>query len=69
LNLKNIRTNRLNRIFDVRNAKYTIIKIISSYNYQFNTLPKIHNMFYNQLLRLAKTDPLFFLAKYKQMPS
>ena len=58
LNLKNIRTDRPSRTLDVRNAKYTVTKVIGSHSYQLDTPPGIHNVFHSQLLRLAGTDPL-----------
>ncbi len=50
LNLKNIHTNQLCKKFDVKNAKYIIIKKISSHTFQLNTLSEIHNVFHSIIL-------------------
>lgn len=58
LNLKNVRTDRLCKKFDVKNAKYTIVKKISSHAFRLNTPPGIHNVFHSVMLRPAAEDPL-----------
>lgn len=57
LNLKNIRTDRPTKKFDAKNAKFTVLEVIGSYNYRLN-IPGVHNVFHLQLLRPASSDPL-----------
>ena len=57
LNLKNITTEKPCKKLDWKNTKYTVIKVISSYNYRLDTPPGIHNVFYASLLKRAAADP------------
>jgi len=58
LNLKNVRTDRPCKKFDVKNAKYTILKKVSSHAFRLDTPPGIHNVFHSVMLRPAAEDPL-----------
>ena len=42
---------------DWKNAKYTVLEVISSHNYRLDTPPGIHNVFDASLLKRAATDP------------
>ena len=57
LNLKNITTDRPCKKLDWKNAKYTVLKVISNHNYKLDTPPGIHNVFYASLLKRAAADP------------
>lgn len=50
LNLKNVCTDRPCKKFDVKNAKYTIIKKISSHAFRLDTPLGIHNVFHSVML-------------------
>jgi hypothetical protein len=58
LSLKNIRTKRPSKKFDVRNAKYTVLEMVSSHSYRLNTPPGVHNVFNVRLLHPVASDPL-----------
>jgi hypothetical protein len=58
LNLTNVRTKRISKKLDAKNAKFTVLEEIGSHSYRLNTPPGIHNVFHSQLLRLASYDPL-----------
>ena len=57
LNLKNVIIDRLCKKLDWKNAKYTVLEVISSYSYRLDTPPGIHNVFHASLLRRAAADP------------
>ena len=57
LNLKNVTTDRPCKKLDWKNAKYTVLKVISSHNYRLDTPPGIHNVFHASLLKRAAADP------------
>ena len=57
LNLKNVTTDKPYKKLDWKNAKYTVLKVISSHNYKLDTPPGIHNVFHTSLLKRAATDP------------
>ena len=57
LNLKNIITDRPCKKLDWKNGKYTVLKVISNYNYKLDTPPGIHNIFYTSLLKRAADNP------------
>ena len=57
LNLKNITTDRPCKKLDWKNAKYTVLKVISSHNYKLDTPPGIYNVFYASLLKRAAANP------------
>ena len=57
LNLKNIITDRPCKKLNWKNTKYTVLKIISNYNYKLDIPPGIHNVFHSSLLKRAATDP------------
>ena len=57
LNLKNVTTDRPCKKLDWKNAKYTVLKVISSHNYKLDTPPGIHNVFHASLLKRAAADP------------
>ena len=63
LNLKNVTTDRLYKKLDWKNAKYMVLKVISSHNYKLDTPPGIYNVFYASLLKRAAADP--FLNQYQ----
>ncbi len=50
LNPKNIHMNCLCKKFDAKNAKYTIVKKISSHSFCLNTSSSIHNVFHSAML-------------------
>lgn len=58
LNLRNVRTTRVNKKLDYRSAKYTVTEVINGSSYRLDTPPGIHNVFNVDLLRPAATDPL-----------
>ena len=58
LSLRNIKTKRPSKKLDDRSTKFTITKVISLLSYRLNTPPRVHNVFYADLLRPAATDPL-----------
>jgi hypothetical protein len=58
----------LSKKLDYKNAKFTIIEVISSHSYRLDTPPRIHNVFYTTLLRPAVNDPLPFQAIYDNQP-
>jgi RNase H-like domain found in reverse transcriptase/Integrase zinc binding domain/Chromo (CHRromatin Organisation MOdifier) domain len=58
LSLENIRTTRLSKKFDVKNAKYTVLEVMGTHTYRLDTPPGVHNVFHTRLLRLASTDRL-----------
>ena len=57
LNLKNVTTDRPCKKLDWKNAKYTVLEVISNYSYRLDTPPGIHNVFYASLLKRAAADP------------
>ena len=57
LNLKNVITDRPCKKLDWKNGKYTVLEVISNYNYRLNTPPGIHNVFYINLLKRAADNP------------
>ena len=57
LNLKNVTTDRLCKKLDSKNAKYTVLEVISNHNYRLDTPPGIHNVFHASLLKRAAADP------------
>ena len=57
LNLKNIITDRPYKKLDWKNGKYTVLKVISNYNYRLDTPPRIYNVFYISLLKRAADNP------------
>ena len=57
LNLKNITTDRPCKKLDWKNAKYTVLEVISSHSYRLDTPPGIHNVFHTSLLKRAAADP------------
>ena len=57
LNLKNVTTDRPYKKLDWKNAKYTVLKVISNHNYKLDTPPGIHNVFYTNLLKRAAANP------------
>ena len=57
LNLKNVTTDRPCKKLDWKNAKYTVLKVISSHSYRLDTPPGIHNVFHASLLKHAAADP------------
>ena len=57
LNLKNITTDRPFKKLDWKNAKYTVLEVISSHSYRLDTPPGIHNVFHASLLKRAAADP------------
>ena len=57
LNLKNVITDRLYKKLNWKNAKYTVLEVISSHNYRLDTPPGIHNVFHASLLKRAAADP------------
>ena len=58
LSLKNIRTKRPCKKLDVRNAKFTVLEMVSSHSYRLDTPPGVHNVFNVSLLHPAASDPL-----------
>ena len=40
-----------------KNAKYTVLEVISSHGYTLDTLPGIHNVFHASLLKRAAANP------------
>jgi hypothetical protein len=68
LNLKNVRTSRLSKKLDHKNAKFTVIEVISSHSYRLNTPAGIHNVFHTTLLRPAADDPFPSQATYDNQP-
>lgn len=57
LDLRDIRTDRPNRKFSARSAKYTVLEQVSPYAYRLDTPEGIHPVFHVDKLRLAATDP------------
>ena len=57
LNLKNITTDKPCKKLDWKNAKYTVLEIISSHSYRLNTPPGIYNVFHTSLLKRAAANP------------
>jgi len=57
LNLKNYSTLRPSKKLDWKNAKFTVIKVISSHAYKLDTPPGIHPVFHVSLLKPANSDP------------
>ena len=57
LNLKNVTTDKLYKKLDWKNAKHTVLKVISSHNYKLDTPPGIYNVFHASLLKRAAADP------------
>ena len=57
LNLKNVTTDRPCKKLDWKNAKYTVLEVISSHSYRLDTPPGIHNVFHASLLKRAAADP------------
>jgi len=58
LNLKNIHTDHSYKKFDVKNAKYIIVKKINSHFFHLNTLLSIHNVFHSVMLQSAVMNAL-----------
>jgi hypothetical protein len=58
LSLKNIRTKCPSKKLDIRNAKYTVMKVIGSHSYELDTPPGVNNVFHAQLLGPVAADPL-----------
>jgi len=50
--------NHLCKKFDAKNAKYTIVKKISSHSFCLNTLLSIHNVFHSVMLQSAAMNTL-----------
>ena len=69
LNLKNIHMNCLCKKFDAKNAKYTIVKKISSHSFCLNTLLGIHNMFHSVMLQSAVMNALSSQCMTDSQPS
>ena len=42
---------------DWKNIKYTVLKVVSSYNYRLDIPPGIYNVFYASLLKRTAADP------------
>ena len=57
LNLKNVITNRPYKKLDWKNGKYTVLKVISNYNFRLDTPPGIHNVFHASFLKRAADNP------------
>ena len=57
LNLKNITINRPCKKLDWKNVKYTVLQVISNYNYRLDTPLGIHSVFHASLLKRAAADP------------
>ena len=57
LNLKNVTTDRPCKKLDWKDAKYTVLEVISSHSYRLDTPPGIYNVFYANLLKRAAADP------------
>ena len=58
LHLKNIHTDQPNKKLDWKNAKFTIIELISIHAVQLDTPPGVHPVFHMDLLRPTSTNPL-----------
>ena len=57
LNLKNVIIDRPCKKLNWKNAKYTVLEVISGHNYRLDTPPGIHNVFHASLLKRAAADP------------
>ena len=57
LNLKNITIDKPCKKLNWKNAKYTVLEVISNHNYRLDTPPGIHDVFYASLLKRAAADP------------
>ena len=57
LNLKNIITDKPCKKLDWKNAKYTVLEVISSHSYRLDTPPGIYNVFHASFLKRAAADP------------
>jgi hypothetical protein len=57
LNLRNVRTTRLPKKLDAKQAKYEVLEVIGSHSYRLSAPPGIHNVFHSQLLRPVSNDP------------
>ena len=57
LNLKNVTIDRPYKKLDWKNAKYTVLKVISSHSYRLDIPPGIHNVFHASLLKRAAENP------------
>ena len=57
LKLKNITTDRPCKKLNWKNAKYTVLEVISSHSYRLDTPPGIHDVFHASLLKRAAADP------------
>ena len=57
LNLKNITTDRPCKKLDWKNAKYTVLEVISSHSYRLDIPPGIYDVFHASLLKCAAADP------------
>lgn len=68
LNLKNIKTARVSKKLDHKNAKFTVKEIIGSHSYRLDTPPGIHNVFHSMLLRPASYDPFPSQILYDTQP-
>ena len=54
---KNVIIDRPCKKLDWKNAKYTVLEVISSHSYRLDTPPGIHNVFYASILKCAAADP------------
>ena len=53
-----IKTRRLSKKLDWKNAKYTVIQVVDNHTVKLNTPPGPHNVYHIDRLRLAASDPL-----------
>ena len=58
----------MSKKLDHKNAKFTVIEVISSHSYRLNTPAGIHNVFHTTLLRPAADDPFPSQATYDNQP-
>ena len=57
LNLKNVITDKPCKKLDWKNRKYTVLEVISNYNYRLDTPPGIYNVFHISFLKRATDNP------------
>ena len=57
LNLKNITIDKPCKKLDWKNAKYTVLKVISNHSYRLDTPPEIYDVFHASFLKRAAADP------------